>query len=207
MWWSVTRSLRERCCACRPCRKVRDGGREGGKKRWLLTHYSPSSSLFLYVQTTGEPPLVVCKGRTQAKVIAEALGLKRGAVFRLDREKYRRLERVGPFDRAWLSLVNADRAEEKLAVELIVHERPSRSFEPGLSKSLHTRDWMGDVYLEDQNFLGLNQAMILKLCKGLVQHRKEPCITMSGTCLSLPPSLPSSLPPLTIVSSSSSPSK
>ena len=182
----------------------------------------------------------------------------------MDREKYRRLERVGPFDRAWLSLINADKPEEKvsvlpysplffnqvslvsapppppplsllpthtqkkpqLAVELIVHERPARSFEPGLSKSLHTRDWMGDVYFEDRNFLGLNQvkkeevcppihsflrtrsppppppliltlsssfdffsplstqthiqAMVLKLCKGLIQQRKEPCITMSA---------------------------
>jgi hypothetical protein len=65
-----------------------------------------------------EPPLVVCPGRTRAKVIADALGLKRGQVFRLDRERYRRLERLGPFEKAWLSLVaaGAEGGDEKVGV-------------------------------------------------------------------------------------------
>jgi hypothetical protein len=47
---------------------------------------------------------------------------------------------------------------KQLGVELVVQERPARALEPGLSKSLHTRDWNGDVYLEDRNWLGLNQV-------------------------------------------------
>lgn len=35
----------------------------------------------------------------------QTTGLKKGQVFRLDRDRYRRLERLGPFDKAWLSLV------------------------------------------------------------------------------------------------------
>lgn len=104
-----------------------------------------------------EPPeLIEGRGRTRPRMVANALGLKKGGVFRLENARFRRMMRRGPFDRCWINLVPKD--DGRVELELAVVERPSFVLEPGISKSLHLNDWMGDVYFEDKNFLGFNQV-------------------------------------------------
>jgi hypothetical protein len=49
--------------------------------------------------------LVPSKGKTRARVAAEALGLRKGAVFRLDQRRYKRLMQDGPFEKSWVTIV------------------------------------------------------------------------------------------------------
>jgi len=103
-----------------------------------------------------KPELVEGKGRTRPQVVARALGLEKGGVFRLNNSRFRKMMRQGPFERCWIHV--APTRDGQVGLELAVVERPSFVFEPGVSKSLHLRDWMGDLYFEDKNFLGFNQV-------------------------------------------------
>jgi hypothetical protein len=55
-------------------------------------------------------------------------------------------------------LRNATSVPHQLSLDLRVVEKPSLVLEPGVSKSLHTRDWMTDVFFEDRNFMGSNSV-------------------------------------------------
>ena len=103
-----------------------------------------------------KPDLIEGKGRTRPHVVSDALGLQSGGIFRLDNSRFRKMMRQGPFERCWVHV--APTKDGKVGLELAVVERPSFVFEPGVSKSLHLRDWMGDLYFEDKNFLGFNQV-------------------------------------------------
>jgi hypothetical protein len=53
-------------------------------------------------------PLRMSKGRTRPRFVAEALGMRKGGVFRLESQRVRRLMKLGPFQDVWIRFNGVD---------------------------------------------------------------------------------------------------
>ena len=97
-------------------------------------------------------------GRTRPRRIAAALGLAPGEHFRWNESRWRKIVGSGIFKKV---LQAAPKTVDNGTVQLqiLVHEAPPRHLEYGLSKSLYTGDWEGELDFEHVNLLGGGESL------------------------------------------------
>jgi outer membrane protein assembly factor BamA len=86
---------------------------------------------------------VPTKGRTRGDVIARTLRMEPGEVFKWDNERWQNVANSGLFE-----LVRTKPTKDKNGnVQLMVQatEKPTRNLEYGVTKSLYTGEWEGEV--------------------------------------------------------------
>ncbi|GAX21195.1 hypothetical protein FisN_10Hh317 [Fistulifera solaris] len=104
-------------------------------------------------------------GRTRPRRIAAALGLAPGEHFRWNESRWKKIVGSGIFKRV---LQAAPKTVDNGTVQLqmLVHEAPPRHLEYGLSKSLYTGDWEGELDFEHANLLGGGESLGFTLRRG-----------------------------------------
>ncbi|KAG5181683.1 hypothetical protein JKP88DRAFT_263504 [Tribonema minus] len=109
------------------------------------------------------------KGKTRACTVSRALGLRKGKPLQIDLKRFNSLRASPLFDVVALS--GAKKApgedEQSATVVLMVSERRSVVFEPGITKTLFNAQWAGEVAFEDRNVAGLNYVVGVEARRGV----------------------------------------
>lgn len=109
-----------------------------------------------YVQTTG---------RTDSSRIAKALKLKRGKPFQWDGNRWRNVAGSGIFSRVFKA--SPERTKDgTVQLQILATEPPPRNLEYGISRSLYTGAWEGEVDFEHNNLLGGGETLGLSISRG-----------------------------------------
>ena len=83
------------------------------------------------------------EGKVKGKTIEKYMGMCEGEVFKWDEEVWRRIEGNGCFEH--LKARVRDEGGGEVGVEVVAVERPRRNLEYGVTKSLYTGEWEGEV--------------------------------------------------------------
>jgi len=109
-----------------------------------------------YVQTTG---------RTDSSRIAKALKLKRGRPFKWDGNRWHNVAGSGIFSRVLKA--SPERTKDgTVQLQILATEPPPRNLEYGISRSLYTGSWEGEVDFEHNNLLGGGETLGLSIRRG-----------------------------------------
>ncbi|GAX25120.1 hypothetical protein FisN_10Lh317 [Fistulifera solaris] len=104
-------------------------------------------------------------GRTRPRRIAAALGLAPGEHFRWNESRWKKIVGSGIFKRVLQAAPKTD-DNGTVQLQMLVHEAPPRHLEYGLSKSLYTGDWEGELDFEHANLLGGGESLGLTFRRG-----------------------------------------
>ena len=86
---------------------------------------------------------VPTKGRTRGDVIARTLRMETGEVFKWDNERWQNVANSGLFELVRTKPVKDKNGNVQLMVQAT--EKPTRNLEYGVTKSLYTGEWEGEV--------------------------------------------------------------
>jgi hypothetical protein len=127
--------------------------------------------------------LVETQGRTNSRRIASALGLHPGQPFQWNAQKWRRIASSGIFTRilraAPVLLEDQGGDGGTVQLQMVVQEAPSRHLEYGLSKSLYTGAWEGELDFANNNLLGGGEHLGLTIRRGTTDA--EPSVKLQFT--------------------------
>jgi len=102
--------------------------------------------------------LVRAEGRTSPRAVAEAMGLRPGEPFRWEQWRWEKVRRSGLFEDVEKRVVKPLGAEGEdggaVRVDLLAREAPCRTLDYGVTKSLYTGGWEGEMSFEHRNVLG-----------------------------------------------------
>jgi hypothetical protein len=110
--------------------------------------------------------VTVEKGRTRPKCIANALGLEPGQHFCWDGPRWQKVANSGIFSR----IINATPRglpDGTIQLQILASEAPSRHLEYGLSRSLYTGEWEGEIDFEHLNTFGGGEILGCSLRRGV----------------------------------------
>ncbi|CAM9792557.1 unnamed protein product [Chrysoparadoxa australica] len=95
-------------------------------------------------------------GKTHPTTVMKALGIRKGAVPKLDAERFDRFRRSGLYD--LVSLEGASLCEEDggATLQMVLAERKSIIIEPAITKPIFDSKWAGSLNIEDRNLFGRN---------------------------------------------------
>ncbi|CAB9508551.1 expressed unknown protein [Seminavis robusta] len=119
-----------------------------------------------FVQTTG---------KTRPSRIAQVLGLKPGAPFQWDASRWRSVSSSGIFARV-LQAGPQRMQDGSVQLQILATEAPPRHLEYGVSKSLYTGSWEGEVDFQHENLLGGGESLALQVRRGTKDP--EPSVTL-----------------------------
>lgn len=97
-------------------------------------------------------------GRTRPQRIAAALGLAPGEHFRWNESRWRKIVGSGIFKKV-MHAAPKTVDDGTVQLQILVNEAPPRHLEYGLSKSLYTGDWEGELDFEHVNLLGGGESL------------------------------------------------
>lgn len=113
-------------------------------------------------------------GRTDPKRMADVLGLAAGKPFVWHPYKWKVVSKR-LFKRA-IRATPQRMDDGTVQLQLVVQEAPARHLEYGLSKSLYTDSWEGEVDFQHQNLLGGGEALGITVRRGT--HDAEPSVRL-----------------------------
>lgn len=109
-----------------------------------------------YVQTTG---------RTDSSKISKALKLRKGRPFQWDGNRWHNVASSGIFSR--VIRASPERTKDgTVQLQILATEPPPRNLEYGISRSLYTGSWEGEVDFEHNNLLGGGETLGLSVRRG-----------------------------------------
>jgi outer membrane protein assembly factor BamA len=123
--------------------------------------------------------LVETQGRTKSQRIASALGLHPGQPFQWNAAKWRRIASSGVFTRILRAAPVLQDNDGTVQLQMVVQEAPSRHLEYGLSKSLYTGAWEGELDFAHGNLLGGGEHLGLTIRRGTTDA--EPSVKLQFT--------------------------
>ena len=100
-----------------------------------------------YIDTTG---------RTRGEILAKSLKLKEGEVFRWDNSRWQSIAKSGLFNLVRTRPTMDESGDVQLVV--VAEEKPNRNLEYGVTKSLYTGEWEGEMTFEHSNLMGGNEC-------------------------------------------------
>lgn len=109
-----------------------------------------------FIQTTG---------KTRPNCIAQVLGLKAGQHFQWDSNRWNMIRRSGIFGRI-LSAGPKRLQDGSVQLQIMATEAPARHLEYGVSKSLYTGSWEGEVDFQHENLFGAGESLGLMVRRG-----------------------------------------
>jgi outer membrane protein assembly factor BamA len=112
-------------------------------------------------------------GRTNPNRIATALGMRAGAPFCWNPDRWKGILRSGLFQRT-IRATPERMADGSVQLQLVVQEAPARNLEYGLTKSLYTDSWEGEIDFHHRNLLGGGESLGVLVRRGT--HDAEPSI-------------------------------
>lgn len=104
-------------------------------------------------------------GRTRPRRIAAALELLPGQQFRWNEQRWRKIVKSGIFQKV-IQAVPQTVSDGTIQLQMVVQEAPPRHLEYGLSKSLYTGDWEGELDFEHVNVLGGGESLGFTVRRG-----------------------------------------
>jgi hypothetical protein len=110
--------------------------------------------------------VTVDKGRTRAKCIANALGLEPGQHFRFNGPKWQKVASSGIFSRI-IQATPRGLPDGTIQLQILASEAPFRHLEYGLSRSLYTGEWEGEIDFEHLNTFGGGEILGCSLRRGV----------------------------------------
>lgn len=109
--------------------------------------------------------LVTASGRTNPDVIAKALQLLPGRPFRWEPRRWQQVARSGIFSR--VVRASPERLRDgSVQLQILCQEAAPRHLEYGLTKSLYTGSWEGEIDFEHGNLLGGGERLGLLVRRG-----------------------------------------
>lgn len=108
---------------------------------------------------------VETEGKTRPGRIAHALGLQAGRPFRWDASRWSSIAGSGVFGR----IIQAGPRRMKdgsVQLQILATEAPPRHLEYGVTKSLYTGSWEGEVDFQHENLLGGGESLGLMIRRG-----------------------------------------
>ena len=121
--------------------------------RSQLQNFNPNKLNTTYVQT---------QGKTRASVVAKALGLAASEPFRWSETDWTSIQRSPVFQEV-LQAEPVRLEDGSIQFRIICRERPVRNLEYGVSKSLFSNKWEGELGLEHGNLLGGGETLEVSL--------------------------------------------
>ena len=112
-------------------------------------------------------------GRTNPNRIADALGLKAGEPFCWQAGRWNAILQSGLFKNT-LRAAPERLTDGTVQLQLVVQEAAARNLEYGLSKSLYTDSWEGEIDFQHRNVLGGGESLGLLVRRGT--HDAEPSV-------------------------------
>ncbi|KAI2508615.1 hypothetical protein MHU86_5798 [Fragilaria crotonensis] len=109
----------------------------------------------------------------ESKSVAAALGIRPGAPFCWNPERWRSIIRSGLFQTT-IRATPERMADGSVQLQLVVQEAPARNLEYGLTKSLYTDSWEGEIDFHHRNLLGGGESLGVLVRRGT--HDAEPSI-------------------------------
>lgn len=104
-------------------------------------------------------------GKTKPTRLAQALGLTPGNPFRWDDSRWAKIASSGLFSKI-LQAAPQPMQDGSVQFHIVAQEAPSRHLEYGVSKSLYTGGWEGEVDFEHANFMGGGETLGVNLRRG-----------------------------------------
>lgn len=109
--------------------------------------------------------LVQTSGKTRPSRVAHALGLKPGKPFQWDPSRWGLIAESGIFKRVLQA--NPQRMHDgTVQLQILATEAASRHLEYGVTKSLYTGSWEGEIDFQHDNLFGGGEALGLQLRRG-----------------------------------------
>jgi outer membrane protein assembly factor BamA len=125
-----------------------------GHEKMLLDR---SNLNMTYVETTG---------RTDPGRIARALKMTPGRPFRWDASRWHSIAGSGVFSRILRASPERDARDGTVQLRILATEAAPRNLEYGISKSLYTGSWEGEVDFEHNNLLGGGETLGVSVRRG-----------------------------------------
>lgn len=119
--------------------------------------------------------LIESKGRTSASTLSKRLGLKAGHHFCWDGDRWQSIARSGIFTKIWRTSP-VQMGDGTVQLQVLCQESPPRNLEYGISKSLYTGNWEGELDFKHGNFFGGGESLGLIVRRGA--RDPEPSVTL-----------------------------
>lgn len=110
--------------------------------------------------------VTVQEGRTRPKRIAAALGLEPGQHFRWNAVRWQKVASSGIFSKIFQASPRP-LPDGSVQLQILCTEAPSRHLEYGISRSLYTGSWEGEVDFEHFNLLGGGEVLGFTFRRGI----------------------------------------
>lgn len=143
--------------------------REKRERRREVSSFKPLKREDLnttFVQTTG---------KTRSNAVAGAMALKEGEVFQWDADRWKKVVDSGIWDKV-LHMEPVRLEDGTVQLRVICQESPRRRVEYGISKSLYTGGWEGELDFENRNLLGGGEVLSVTMKRGA--RDPEPSVTL-----------------------------
>jgi outer membrane protein assembly factor BamA len=122
--------------------------------------------------------LIEANGRTNARTLSKRLGLRPGKHFCWKGERWQRIAQSGIFSKIWQA--NPVRmGDGTVQLQVLAQEAAPRNLEYGISKSLYTGHWEGELDFRHDNILGGGESLGVIVRRGAKDA--EPSVTLRFT--------------------------
>lgn len=119
--------------------------------------------------------LVEVTGRTNPKVISKRLNLHPGQHFQWSAQRWRNVANSGIFSKIWRA-APIRMSDGSVQLQVIAQESPPRNLEYGVSRSMYTGQWEGELDFKHENLFGGGESLGLIVRRGAKDE--EPSIIM-----------------------------
>ena len=117
------------------------------------------------VVSTLNTTLIQTSGRTRRAILSKHLDLSPGNHFSWDKRKWQKIAGSGLFQKIWKA--NPARMKDgTVQFQILAQEPPPRNLEYGISKSLYTGKWEGELDFTHQNLFGAGESLALLVRRG-----------------------------------------
>jgi len=119
--------------------------------------------------------LIESKGKTSPRTLSKRMGLKAGSHFQWNGDRWQSIARSGIFSKIW-SASPVQMGDGTVQLQVLCQESPPRNLEYGISKSLYTGNWEGELDFRHDNIFGGGESLGLIIRRGAKDP--EPSVTV-----------------------------
>ena len=154
-------------------RRLRHGTAIKLDRSMLNTTFIPTTTSFSKLNDGSSSAGSAGVGRTNPHRLATALGMRAGKPFCWHPERWNRIQSSGIFSKT-IRTAPERMPDGTVQLQLAVQEAPARNLEYGITKSLYTDSWEGEIDFHHLNLLGGGESLGVLVRRGT--HDAEPSI-------------------------------